>query len=82
VGVARYPGDVVPPDSAPRDALIHDHGVALLDPKGNVLFLDLVSPDLDAPGGEFQKAFVDAWGKFGPKKEAEKATTPPPASQP
>jgi len=67
VAVARYAGDVIPADSAGRDPLVQDHGIALIDPEGKLLHLELSNVDLDSPQGTFAKAFQDAWTRYGPK---------------
>lgn len=66
VGLWAYPGDRIPLDSAGREPLVHVHGVALLDPEGKLLHLDLGNP-----GEEFLKAFQAAQEQHGKKYGAK-----------
>jgi hypothetical protein len=68
VAVARYPDDRVPAESAARDALAQELGVALLDPEGKLFYLELDNPSAGIlPTTEFLKAFKGAQERFGPK---------------
>jgi PDZ domain-containing protein len=71
MGIARYPRDEVPQGTTGREPLVQDfaHGLAILDPEGRVLFLEL-----GTPGPEFVKAFQEAEAKYG--KPAAKAGGP------
>jgi hypothetical protein len=73
VAVARYRGDLLPDGSEGEEPLVQDHGMAILDPRGNLLYLEL-----ENPGPEFLKAFQEAQDRFAPKSGG--GAQPPPAA--
>jgi len=77
IGVARYPDDRIPIDSADRDPLVQDHGVAILDPEGKLFYLELENPAMD-----FLKAFQEAEKKYGTKPSGKASPLPAPAGPP
>ena len=66
VGIVRFPGDAPPPGSIEAEPLFQEHGVAILDPDGKCLFLELGHPQ-----EAFLSAFAAAQAVFGPKPAAK-----------
>ena len=56
VAVAYYPDGQPTPEQKDRDVLIHRHGVAILDTKGNVQYIQT----LGLPDQEFFRAYKKA----------------------
>src|SRR5262249_35894230 len=55
IGVAYYPGEKLTQDSRDQQVLLQNHGLAILDTKGNVKYLQIV--------GELDQQFFMAWQK-------------------
>jgi hypothetical protein len=74
VGVAYYPGDKPAPEDRDKHALLHTHGTAIIDPQGNVRFIQTHG----FPEEDFLRAYQEVL------KEVEAAAGsqagPPPAA--
>ena len=68
IGVAHYPADRPPLEAAGRDPLVQHHGIAILDPEGKVLYLELQGFEADPSGRELTRVLLEAAERYGPKR--------------
>jgi hypothetical protein len=66
VAVVRFPNDRLPLDSFGKEPLIQGHGVAIIDPEGKVLLLQVNGFEPDNPNAEFAKVLEELARKYAP----------------
>lgn len=76
VGVAYYPAGPASAEDRGRQFLLHNHGIALVDADGSILYLQTYGVPQREFGLAFQKALEDAAGKA-----KAPATTPDPGAR-
>jgi PDZ domain-containing protein len=69
VGLVKYKDDVIPPDSAAQEALLQNHGVAVIDPEGKLLFVEVQSFKVDNSNTDLTRALAEAARKYAPRIE-------------